>query len=277
MMSTLFNFANKENAAHLSAKAAPKTPGKKSTIFKDNKNINNGNKLQVLKDNFKTPTNNNEVKKRIPLGGKDKNVNAAHHTGKKLGFGLNDYHNNRELNLSSSASKRRIRRLKTPMSNRPISRKLNVLKDDENDDAVIPQDSGIKTNSIDLKHFDDEIEIIPQREDPLPFKPLNYDPFTHEELRLLKEGNMNPRKFDYSDEVSQLTNEEIYQEYPLNFETESEDEGNDSFTNHSKQQQPHFMEPTFNSRARSKSNEKKGEVFDEGLSIAELQRLIDEE
>lgn len=285
-MSTSFNFANKENATHLS-RGAPKTPSNsKSIIFKNNNNNNNNNnnshnnsnnsipkKIPVLKDGFKTPNNKVEQKnaKRIPLGGKDKNSNNVHNAHNPLiisAGSLNDNHHQiHAKGLTSSASKRRIRRLRTPLSNMPASKKLNVLRDE-------PAKSE-NMRVIDPVEFDDEIEYVPEKEPELPYLPLNYEPFTEEELNTLKNYS-NPRTFDCSDEVTPLTQEEILEEYPISFDDLS-DNGSDSHsvTSVEKKTNPHFMEPTFVSNARFRN--KKVEVYDDGLTSAELQRMIDEE
>ncbi len=264
-MSTSFNFANKENATHIS-RGAPKTPlNSKSIIFKNNNNNNNNpKKIPVLKDGFKTPNNNVEQRnqKRIPLGGKDKN---AHNNSLKISAGsLNDHSS--KGGLTSSAAKRRIRRLRTPLSNMPATKKLNVLRDDEATEVEPPK-------TFDPIDFDDEIEYVPEKEPPLPYVPLNYEPFTQEELDNLK-NNTNPRLFDCRDEITPLTEEEIYEEYPISFDESDNDSDTHSII--SEKSIPHYMEPTFVSSARARAN-KKVEVYDEGLSIAELQRIIDEE
>lgn len=264
-MSTSFNFANKENASHLS-RAAPKTPlNSKSIIFKNNNHHNNPKKIPVLSDGLKTPNNNVDSRnqKRIPLGGKDKNAQFNHNSLKISAGSLNDH---QKGGLTSSAAKRRIRRLRnTPLSNRPPSKKLNVLRDEPVEVEA--------HNAEPLVIEDDEIEYVPEKEPALPFEPLNYDPFTQEELDIFKNGT-NPRTFDCRDDIVPMSEAEVNEEFPINFESESESETN-SITSPAKSL-PHFMKPTFVSSARSKQN-KKVEVYDEGLSIAELQRIIDED
>lgn len=271
-MSTSYNFANKENATHLS-RGAPKTPlNSKSIIFRNNNNNNNHNnhennipkKIPVLKDGFKTPNKNIEQKsqKRVPLGGKDKNANINHNPSKISAGSLVDH----SKGLTSSAAKRRIRRLRqTPLSNRPASKKLNVLRDEPVETELNP--------SVEPINFDDEIEYVPEREPELPYIPLNYEPFTEEELNSYKTAS-NPRTFDCRDEIIPLTEEEVYEEFPISFD-ESDKESDTHSTSSVEKRHPHFMEPTFVSSAKSKN--KKVDVYDDGLSNAELQRIIDEE
>lgn len=270
-MSTSFNFANKENASHLS-RAAPKTPlNSKSIIFKNNNNNNNNanpKKIPVLSDGLKTPNNNVDPRnqKRVPLGGKDKNTQIKHNSLKISAGSLNDHHQHKG-GLTSSAAKRRIRRLRnTPLSNRPPSKKLNVLRDE-------PLEIEAKNDAPMVIDDDDEIEYVPEKEPALPFVPLNYDPFTEEELEQFRTAS-NPRTFDCRDDIVPMTEAEVYEEFPISFESESESETHSIAS--TEKSIPHFMEPTFVSSARSKQS-KKFEVYDEGLSITELQRIIDED
>lgn len=162
--------------------------------------------------------------KRVPLGGKDKNA-----------FDLN------------SSVKKRSWRLRTP------KKKLNVLIDDDNDNDKV---------AVFNDNDDDEIEIIPDKDPELEDKPLNYEPFTTEELI-----NISKISSTRLEDLSNLKNDiDINEEYPLSF---NEEKPKEIITVNPH----HFMEPTFVSNAKRISRENS---FTEGLSTAELYRLIDE-
>ncbi|ONH66705.1 Securin [Cyberlindnera fabianii] len=191
LQNSQFTFTNKENSL-LPHKAVPKTPRQShnnGNNNNDNKNHKN-HKIPVFDDSISTPnkksTNNNV--KRVPLGGKDKNSTRLGLPQKSAGT-LHD----RGLHLSASA-KKRARRLRTPLG-KSVNRKLDILRDPEVDNDVVVKKATATTNdvnpfsrpqsSVSIDDYD-EIEHVPAKQPELPYIPLNYTPFTDEDLEVLK-------------------------------------------------------------------------------------------
>ncbi|KAH3672792.1 hypothetical protein WICMUC_004014 [Wickerhamomyces mucosus] len=265
------SLSNKENS-FIAPKPVPKTPlGSKTFTFKNNNN--QPKKFNILNDEFKTPNNNskinNNIIKRVPLGNKDGNV--SQHSN-KLGF-----HKQQQPNpLSASASKKRIRRLRTPLgmkiSSKPLNRKLNVLRDDPIDETPI-------SNRKDFLDSDDDIEHIPEKQPELSHIPAYYEPFTEEDFQIFRNIGSNPRLVDRSGEESS-DEFDIYDELPIILD-DLEDENDilrDEKDGNTAKSFPHFMSPTVVSTAKMKNIQEKNlsaEVFDEGLTTSELSSLIE--
>jgi hypothetical protein len=136
--------------------------------------------------------------------------------------------------------------------------KVNIFKDDDN---------GLASG------FDDEIEYVPEREPEMADAPLNYEPFTDEELSHIAKISTSVRLEDLTDLTDRDEYEfDVNEEFPINF-----DEDEDDVKLHGaagKENQFHFMNPTFVSKAKKIS---KAESFTEGLSSAELYQLIEEQ
>lgn len=278
LQNSQFTFTNKENSL-LPHKAVPKTPRQShnnGNNNNDNKNHKN-HKIPVFDDSISTPnkksTNNNV--KRVPLGGKDKNSTRLGLPQKSAGT-LHD----RGLHLSASA-KKRARRLRTPLG-KSVNRKLDILRDPEVDNDVVVKKATATTNdvnpfsrpksSVTIDDDYDEIEHVPAKQPELPYIPLNYTPFTDEDLEVLKRSP-SARLEDKRDLLSDVGSSDA--ELSVNFDFDDYDD--DEFDFDKKKPNtglPHFMEPTFVSNAKRVS---KVDVFQDGLTSAELQKLIDEE
>lgn len=252
-LSGSFTFTNKENTLQFN-KAPPETPANlDSIIFKS---TSNSNKFNVLNDAFRTPLKNERATKRLPLGGKDKN---APHLLPKLQ--IDDVHKG---HISTSASKRRNRRLRTPITNKS-NRKLNIFNDFK--------DSGkLNFERKNNGYNDKEIEYVPEKEDPIAFVPLNYEPFTNEDLTIFQQSP-SQRLADCTlmstdDEADSL------QDFPVHFDI-SDNESEKGNTKKQESYKPRFMEHTISSTVRIVKPEKI-EVYDDGLSTFELSRLIEE-
>jgi hypothetical protein len=225
------------------------------------------------------------VNKRVPLGGKDKNI-IFHNNNNAGQKNLNDKLNFSFGSLSSlhSSAKKRSWRSRTP------KKKLNVLRDDDNNDndndnAIHNEKVNVfKDDELDLDFDFDyaEIENVPEKKPPMPDKPLNYEPFTDEELLNISKFSASTRLFDLTHQTND-SDADSNKEFPISFSDDDEEENDEkNVRSDDKRDSFHFMEPTFVSNARKiagcgTTNKRPEDTYTEGLSMADLYQLIEDQ
>lgn len=176
--------------------------------------------------------------RRVPLGGKDHNQSSA---------------------VVALKPAHRHTKLKAAFPPVHLKKKLAVLHDFDDSAATTTTSTG----------EDFEIETRPLAQPELPYIPLNYTPFTDEDLANLSHTPLKSLLHTTPMDDDGKQHEQFSDsEFPLDFESDEEMSKRDNEV-----VEPRFMQPTLGSSLKRN----KVEVFNDGLTQSDLQRLIDEQ
>lgn len=197
---------------------------------------------------------------RVPLGGKDtnnvtQNVDDSNHNIKPV---------------------HRLRKLRGASPKLVNRKQMKVLPD------VSTLNEVISKGEEEGDDYELEYRSIPQPE--LPYIPLNYTPVTQDDLNNLSASPLKrPFKALCEDEDNDNNNDnnndndndhnDDSDEFPLNFESDEEMEQIEA-RDDDNGRIPHFMKATVGSKLKAKE---KMDIYHDGLTNAELHRLVDEQ